>query len=459
LVQQYLTVWDLVLTPIYLIALGYIAKWYRDKKYPKGHPLRPYYLPGLWAKFGGAIFIALIYAYYYKGGDTYNFFYHSKIINSAFNDSFTTWLDLLLNRPVDANPDIYKYTTEMFWYSDRSSYTVASIGAVLGLLNGTAYLPIAILFAFISYSGIWAMFRTFYNLYPKYHKPLAIAFLFVPSTVVWGSAIFKDTVCMFSLGWLTYSTFQIFVNRNFSIWNFIILIVSFYLIMLIKVYIILAFLPALSLWLMMNYSRKIKSVAGRWIINILLIGIVISGFLFFAQQYSDQLSGYSLEKIAEKAKVTQQWITYVSENQEGSGYDIGQLDGTFGSMIEKFPQAVNVTLYRPYLWESKKPIILLSALEATTFLILTLIVFFRAGVFKTFGKIFNDSNLLFFFVFTLIFAFAVGISTGNFGSLSRYKIPCMPFFGALLLILFYQTKQQAVASNAIKHAKPVRHFA
>lgn len=458
--MQYLTIWDLVLTPIYLLVLSYIARRYRDKKYPPGNPLRKYYLPGLYVKFGGAIFIALIYQYYYHGGDTFNFYYHSQIINSSLKDSFTSWANLLLNRSPDSHPKIYKYTSEMFWYSDHSSYMVASIGAVLGLLNGTTYLPIALLFAFLSYTGIWAMYRTFVNLYPRYHFPLAIAFLFIPSTVVWGSAVFKDTVCMFSLGWLTYSTFQIFVNRNFSIWNFIILILSFYLLAVIKIYIILAFLPALSLWLLMNYSGKIRSVAARWILNILFIGIVISGFLFFADQFGKELKGYSLERIAEKARVTKEWITYVSENQEGSAYDIGELDGTLGSMLKKFPQAVNVTLYRPYLWESRKPIILLSALEAAAFFVLTVLVFYRTGFFKTFGKIFRDSNLLFFFVFTIIFAFAVGISTGNFGSLSRYKIPCMPFFGALLLLLYYQTKTVEFRQKKSSYGKkPVRRFA
>lgn len=458
--EQYLTIWDLVLTPIYIGLLFYIAKNHRDKKYRHGHPLRRYYLPGLLVKFVGAIFIALIYQFYYNGGDTFNFFYHSKIINSSLSDSVSTWTRLLLRQSPDKHPEVYKYVSEMFWYNDPSSYTVASIGAVLGLLNGTTYLPIALLFSYIAYTGIWAMFKTFYNLYPKYHKPLAAAFLFVPSTIVWGSAMFKDTVCMFSLGWMTYCTFRIFVNRDFSLKNFVILIISFYLIAVIKIYIILAFLPALSLWLMMNYSSKVRSVAMRWILNLFLIGVVISGLLFFAQRFAAELNEYSIANIAKKAKKTQDWITYVSENQEGSAYDIGNLDGTLENMISKFPQGVNVTLYRPYLWESKKPIILLSALEATAFFILTLMVFYKVGLFKTFGKIFNDSNLLFFFVFALIFAFAVGISTGNFGSLSRYKIPCIPFFAAMLLILYYQPKTVTLTQKKLSHVKkPVRRFA
>ncbi len=67
--MQYLTLWDLILGPIYLIILIAIARKMRDKRYPPGHALRQYYLKGLYAKFGGAIFIALVYQYYYRGGD------------------------------------------------------------------------------------------------------------------------------------------------------------------------------------------------------------------------------------------------------------------------------------------------------------------------------------------------------------------------------------------------------
>jgi hypothetical protein len=459
-VQQYLTIWDLVLTPVYLLVLIAIAKNRRDKKYPVGHPLRKYYLPGLYAKFGGAIFIGLIYQYYYGGGDTFNFFIHAKIINSALSDSFSSWLKLILHTPIDKAPEIYSYASQLYWYNSPNDYAVAVITAVIGLFTFTTYLPTALLFAFFAYTGIWAMYTTFVHVYPKFIKPLAVAFLFIPSTVVWGSGIFKDTVCMFGLGWMTYSTFQIIVNRQFSIRNFLFLVVSIYLVATIKIYIVMAYMPALGLWLMMNYSRKIHSVGLRWIVNIGFIAVIVGASLYVAKRFANDLNEYSIENLAIKAKRTQEWITYVSDKSEGSAYDIGQLDGTLPNMLSKFPQAVNVTLYRPYLWESKKPIILLSALEASAFLVLTLMIFFKMGLIKTFRRIFSDANLTFFFIFTLIFAFAVGLSTGNFGSLSRYKIPCMPFFGALLMILYYQTKPALSNSNTTTHAKtPVRRLA
>jgi hypothetical protein len=436
---QYLTIWDLVLTPVYLLVLIAIAKRQRDKRYRAGHPLRRYYLPGLYVKLGGAIFIALIYQFYYGGGDTFGFYKHSLVINSSLNDSFSTWFGLITHQSADSNPQLYAYASRMDWYNDPSSYLVAVIAAILGLLNGTTYLPIALLFAYFSFTGIWAMYRTFANLYPKVHKELAFAFLFIPSTFVWGSAIFKDTVCMFGLGWMVYTTFRIFVNKDFSASNLFMLVLSFYLIAIIKIYILLAFLPALGLWLLLTYSHKIHQWSLRWLVNIFFSALTIGGFFFFSQRFADELNKYSLEKVAKTAAVTRGWIAYAS-GDEGSAYDLGAFEPTLLGMISKFPQAVVVTLFRPFLWESRKIIVLLSALEALVFLYFTLkAVFLKKG--KIFSIIGKDASLMFFLVFSLIFAFAVGISSYNFGALSRYKIPCLPFYAALLVVLLYQDRK------------------
>lgn len=446
--MQYLTLWDFLLTPVFLLLFTAVAKRIREKRYPVGHPLRTYYMPGLYVKFFGAVFIALVYQYYYGGGDTFNFFQHTQVINSSLQRSFGTWVKLVTRQPVEGNPELYDYAMQMNWYDDPASYSVAAIGAVFGVLCGTNYLPIAVMFAYFSFTGIWAMYRTFANLYPNLHKEMAIAFLFIPSTFVWGSAIFKDTVCMFGLGWLTYTTFGIIVRKDFSIKNLFMLALSFYLISIVKLYILLAFLPALSLWLLLTYSHKIKSVATRWIVNILFICITIGGFFLLSQQFAAEMQKYSLEKVAETAATTRGWIGYVSDVQEGSGYDLGEFDATIGGMLTKFPQAVVVTLFRPFIWEVKKVIVALSAIEALVFLYFTLKIFLSSRG-KAFRWIANDPTILFCLIFTLIFAFAVGITSYNFGALSRYKIPCMPFYTAFLFLLMAKQK-------AIKESQPTQ---
>jgi hypothetical protein len=449
---QYLTIWDLILTPVYLGILIFVAKRYRDKNYPVGHPLRKYYMPGLYIKFFGAIFIALVYQYYYGGGDTYNYFSQARVINSSLDDSFDTWLKLILRASPDTDPKLYQYTSQMGFYGDRASYAVCVIAALFGFLNFTTYLPIALLFAFISYTGIWALYRTFTNIYPGLVKPLAFAFLFIPSTFVWGSAIFKDTICMFGLGWMVYTTFRVFLNKDLSLKNILMLVFSFYLIALIKLYILLAFLPSITLWVLLSYSHRISSRGLRFLVWTLFLGVTVAGFIFFANEFSKELNRYSLEKIAQTATATRGWISYAS-GDEGSSYDLGEFSPTIQGMLTKFPQGVIVTLFRPFPWETRKLIVGLSALEALIFLLGTVSALVRNGFIGFFKRVFSDPNLTFFLCFSLIFAFAVGVSSYNFGALSRYKIPCLPFYGALLICVnFATTKVNRQAIHRSKHS-------
>jgi hypothetical protein len=432
-----LTVLDFALLPFYLAFVYLIAYRTRNNKYGYKHPWRKYYIPALTIKIFGAIFIGLIYGYYYKGGDTFYYFNQAQVLNSALNESFEKWVNLLFHIPSANDGNYYEYISKMEWYTDPSSYTVVSITAFFSVFTLNTYLPTAIMFAFISFSGIWALFRTFASLYPQLTRPVAIAVLFIPSVVVWGSGIFKDTICLFGLGWLTYSTFRFLVQKDFSFRNIILAVLSFILIANIKLYILLGFTPALLMWIFFNYSQGIKNKSQKILVKFIFLAFVIGGFLFFMQRFANELGKYSLEKVAQTSSVTREWI-YYSSGDEGSGYDLGVFDPTIAGMISKFPLAVNVTLFRPYIWETKKIIVALSSLEAILFLIITLKVLFMIGPVKIWKTISTDPTIQFCLIFSIIFAFAVGISSYNFGSLSRYKIPCMPFYALGLILIYYK---------------------
>jgi hypothetical protein len=51
-------------------------------------------------------------------------------------------------------------------------------------------------------------------------------------------------------------------------------------------------------------------------------------------------------------------------------------------------------------------------------------------------KMLYDPNIVFCLVFCITFAFAVGLSTYNFGTLSRYRIPLLPFYVMSLVLMF-----------------------
>lgn len=167
--------------------------------------------------------------------------------------------------------------------------------------------------------------------------------------------------------------------------------------------------------------------------------------LFAMSQLAAADERFNLDKIGEQSKITADYLQQVSKTEQGSGYNIGAQDGTLSGMAKLAPQAIVVALFRPFLWEARNPTMLLSALEATYFLLLTVRIFWRVGFFKTLSAISSVPVLTMCFVFSLIFAISVGISSGNFGTLVRYKIPLMPFYLSGLYILQSITVPQAAA--------------
>ncbi len=402
----------------------------------------------MWAfglKIFGGIFVGLIYQYYYKGGDTFNYWEHSLIINSSFGDSVTTWLKLITSSADQYDTDVFPYTSKMLWYNSRADYFIPAVGAFLGLFTLNTYLPVTVLFAALSFIGLWKLFVVFTKLYPRLTKQMAFSFLFIPSVIFWGSGFMKDTLTLSCIGWITHFVYLIFYENKKIVANSAAALFFLYLVFIIKSYIVMAFLPAALLWGVGLLSYRIKDkrliIVARYFLYLSAAG----GLVLVGGSLQGELFGeYNVENVAFKSFATRDYLYRISNEQDGSGYSLGEMDPTLGGMLEKAPAGINVTLFRPYPWEARKPIVMLSALEALFFLIFSVLVIFRNNPIRVVQRILADETLQFCLIFTLVFAFAVGISTSNFGSLSRYKIPCMPFYTAFLFILFFPPKEEII---------------
>ena len=92
-----LSILDFALLPFYLGIIYLIAYRIRKRNLSNRNPLKKYYIPALSVKIFGALFIGLIYGYYYGGGDTYYYFNQAQVLNSAFDESPFKWINLLIS--------------------------------------------------------------------------------------------------------------------------------------------------------------------------------------------------------------------------------------------------------------------------------------------------------------------------------------------------------------------------
>ena len=430
---------DVLLTPLVLFVIYLIA--YAVRPVFTDQVTHRYFLPGLTVKIIGAIAVGIIYQFYYGGGrpsgDTFNYFANAAIIYEAFGESFSTGWQLLL-ADGEYTPDTFQYATRMYWFHSPTEYFVIRVIAVLGLFTFHTYSAIAVLFAVLSFSGVWALFRTFYKLFPALHRKLAVAILFLPSVVFWGSGILKDSITLGALGWATWAIVRIFFERKGIPVATTILLLALYTIYAVKIYIVLCFLPAALLWVFLANIDRVQSVVVRALVTPVILVLVIALSYVAVIEIGKDNARYSVDKLSETAEITARYLTYVGESQGGSVYTLGNdFDFSPLGMLRKFPLAVNVTLFRPYLWEAYNPVMLLSALESFFTLMLTVYILFQVGIRRLFRYVTSKPVVVFCLLFAIAFSFSVGISTYNFGSLVRYKIPMFPFYLSGLFILQY----------------------
>jgi hypothetical protein len=176
------------------------------------------------------------------------------------------------------------------------------------------------------------------------------------------------------------------------------------------------------------------------------VATVVLGY-FAVIQIGEDDQRYNISSLGETARITAYDIAFQTGREAGSTYTLGELDGSIGSLMRLAPQAINVSLFRPYLWEVKNPLMLMSAIESLCILLMTLYIIVTAFRYVWAGL--TDPNVIFCLILSLTFAFAVGVSTYNFGTLSRYKIPMVPFYLVALVLLYtYSNKERKLAAFA-----------
>jgi hypothetical protein len=448
---------DFLLMPFFVLILYFIFKRVRDKRY-KGSIIAKYFMPALMFRLLGAFLSALMYQYYYKYGDTFYYFYGCTDIFNMFLSDPATALEMCFSKYENFSPDALRALKIHRLFREPSTALVMQLGGFFSPFALGSYIGISFFMTTFAFLGSWLMYRVFYDMYPKLHKSIAYAVLFVPSICFWGTGLMKESLTMGGLGFMLYGCYYLFIKRQRFLSASIFLFAGAYLLAFVKVYVILALAPAMVVWVFLMYREKIRIAWLRTVSLPLFLMIGAVGGIFVLQRIGAAFSQYSFENIMSQAAKTQWWLTVSTERDGGSGYSLGTLDPSIGGLIRVFPKAVNVTLFRPYIWETRKPIVLISAIESFFTLCFTLYVFFKVGLWRTTKAIFSDPVVLFCLIFAVIFAFAIGFSTLNFGSLARYKTPCLPFFFVALIVL-YDKRSVPKKSNAPTLAKTAHALA
>lgn len=439
--MQYFSFWDALIVPAMIIIAWTFAIRIKNRKI-QDHPAYRFYHWGLLFKIAGALALCLIYIFYYGGGDTTGYFHSAMALRNLLFEDAGSYFSILANNLTPENFSAFTNETGYpGYFRDPNSFTVVRFTSVVLLFTTGSFLQASVLTAIITYSGIWRLYMLFCELFPKIETHLAIAALFIPSVAFWGGGILKDSYTMSAAGWLVYGFYQLFFNHRKILFHSIVLIISAYILISIKAYILFALLGGLMIWVLFHFLNKLKSPFFR----LLILPVLLLMFFTIGQYIVFTIGSYagsyytSMDAILQKAIITQDDLTrdYYGENS----FDIGDFDATLGSIISKAPVSIAAGLFRPFIFEARNPVMLISGLENLFLLLLLIYTLFKVGLFRFIAIMFESPVLLFSIGFVLLFAFSVGLTTANFGALVRYKIPLIPYYTAALFIIIHSSKK------------------
>jgi len=320
-----------------------------------------------------------------------------------------------------------------------STGSLVAVAALLLHLLGGSLLGVCVLLSTLAYLARIMMLRVFLEELPQeLHPAVRIAVLLLPSVTFWGATLAKETMVLIGIGPLTWVARRLTSTTTLTQRLLLapVALLAGGLLWLVKSYVLVSFIAAAAVWWFMSVLRR----RGRMLTRVqLTFGAVIS--VAAVALVGVVLPDFSVDAIAERAAELQAVGGIV---QGGSSYQLGSTEARSGLAQAAFvPLALMYSLFRPFLFEVRNPLMLLNAIETTWITVIVVQNFWKGGFAGLIATARESPVMAFSLVFVLLVGVGVGLATSNLGTLTRYRAPMMPFYAAFLVVWQHRTASAA----------------
>ncbi|MBN9162659.1 MAG: hypothetical protein BGO98_48690 [Myxococcales bacterium 68-20] len=375
----------------------------------------------------------------YGGGDMLNYMSEGSLVAHAFEldprEFGPFWLDLLLQ----GEPS----TTFPVLGAGSSTGSMVAITAALALVFRYSLFGICLAIAVAACFGKFALYRVFREVLPTPMRArILIAILLMPSAVFWSAGVLKESLVIAGVGPLWLGIHRILRGR--PVWGSILVLVGAIPIALLKSYTLFALGVGAAAWFTMD---RLLSRSGRTgPVRIRPIYLIVGAALTYASVIglSQLFPKYSVDQMGEDLARYQRLGVQVGG---GSFYQMGD-EGAMSlqKQIAFGPLAIATALFRPFVFEANNGLALMASLEILVMTILVVQVLLRTGPRSALRALMSTPVLFGSLVFVLAFGLGVGLATTNFGTLSRYRMPLVPFYAVVVFVLQSSVARKAAVS-------------
>ncbi len=365
-----------------------------------------------------------MHVYYYGYGDMLSYYREGLATTELLRHDFSYYAPELVKVIFHQQPNVIFPINGI----GHSTGTMGATASFLVYFTGGSLYASCLIVSLVAYLGLIALYAAFPQATSKtYQTRLLLSCLLIPSVAYWSSGIIKEGAALAGLGFATLGLFKM-IKPKPKTSAFLMLFVGLVIIGLTKSYLLGPFLLAGAAWFYATKNKSTKLIEKPlYLVLILILGIIAIigiGKLF---------PRYAIDNLA--TEISSQQTIGQSQDAGSTSAIFDSTEASTGTQLRNLPIALFSVLLRPFIFEARNLVMLINALE-TTYITYLLFLIARKRTFREITNTISSSPMLVFcLVFTALCAVGVGLTTVNLGTLSRYRMPLMPFYLILVFAL------------------------
>ena len=323
---------------------------------------------------------------------------------------------LLLNAPGDFFGSMFNsyesgysnfFSTQDSWWNDIKATSLIKLMAVFNVFSFGHYYVNVIFICFLTFFGPVAIYRVMQDVFPTRRIQVLLATFLIPSFLYWTSGLHKEGLIFTGLALMIFHFYFGFKENRFPIHRVILIFLGFMLVLILRNFLVITVIPPLIAWMLSNF-KKSRSLL------IFAITTFIFVLLFFTARYIHPRLDFPQATVNKQVEF--------SKLGGGSAVDVRPLEPHFPGFVENAPQALALSIIRPYPSDVKHLLSLAAAIEINL-----LLLFFIAFLFWRR----NGFPLSPFLLFCLLLSFGIlmmiGYTVNILGAIVRYRSIVLPF--------------------------------
>lgn len=352
--------------------------------------------------------VGIYYGNHAQMVDTWSFHYNSLRETQLLYNNPHEYLVNLFRDPYDSGVSKFLESSYSYWNDLKSNFFI-KILSIFNIFSFGNYYTNVIFYSFITMFGPVALYRVMNDVYQGKKIQVLIAVFLIPSFLYWTSGLHKEGLLFLGFSLVIFNFYFGLKERKFSVARIFFILAGLLLVLALRNFLLVILVPALIAWtLASRFPKRPLTVFG--------ICYIIFVIFFFTSKYLSPALNFP------KAVVVKQkeFVALVGN----SSVPMDELEATLPSFIVNLPQAISLSIIRPYMSDVRHVLSLAAATEKDILLLLFFI--FLAG--KISRR--NEYQPTIFLYFCLFLSFSVLITIGyvvnNLGAIVRYRSIILP---------------------------------